>query len=153
MPSPFEEAQAVYEREPCRRGFFEDLLSHFAYGFVFSSPKAFLMGRPVRHDASHEEILNPDVVFSNPTAWLVYCAAGKSALDVLVEFEPYPLPYIGWERNNVLRFHRSERLRHVLRISRRYRFLQGRKRSEAPAAAQAANPVHGGRECVPTSAS
>jgi hypothetical protein len=153
MRSPFEEAQAVYDSEPCRRGFFEDLLSHLAYGFVFSSPKAFLMGRPVRHDASPEEILNPDVGFSNPTAWLVYCAAGKSALDVLVEFEPYPLPFIGWERNNVLRFHRSERLRHVLRISRSYRFLQGRKRPQAATAAETSNPIHGSRERVPPTAS
>lgn len=101
--TPVEQAAAVYEREECARTFREDLEAHLLNGYVFSTPTMFMMGRPVRHDAPPEDLVNPWVVFPREEcdAWMVYLAAGN-----LAEFwtvEPFPLVYVIFERQNVLR--------------------------------------------------
>lgn len=101
--TPAEQAAAVYEREACARSFREDLEAHLLNGYVFSTPTAFVMGRPVRHDADPALIVDPWHVFpeAEHTGWLVYLAAGS--LREIVSFEPKPLDFFLWERENVLR--------------------------------------------------
>jgi hypothetical protein len=100
--TPVELAAAVYEREPCARTFREDLEAHLRRGWVYGRPDFFAMGRPVDSKAERGDIVNPWVQFASPDAWLVYLMAGdwRRALSLL----PYPLPLIGWERGNILRF-------------------------------------------------
>jgi hypothetical protein len=109
LATPFHLAQQVYQREPCQRDFFTDLHLHMIGGYVFCGPELFIMGRPVQKDASYQQITDPTYRFEAPDAWLVYLAAGNN-LSQFFRYEPYPLPYIGWERGNVLRFYRKERL-------------------------------------------
>src|SRR5689334_6772592 len=45
--TPFLQAAAVYEREPCARTFEEDLYLHLMHGTVISTPEVFAMVRPV----------------------------------------------------------------------------------------------------------
>lgn len=101
--TPYEQVRKVYETEPCRRSFEEDLHLHLQTGYVFSTPTLFLMGRPVRRKAPTRWIVDPHHVFQNPDAWLIYLAAGNMA--EFFEKEPYELPWVGWEKRNVLRFY------------------------------------------------
>lgn len=99
-------AAAVYESEPCARSFREDLEAHLQNGYVFSTPTAFVMGRPVDSGADPAQIVDPWHGFdpAQCDAWLVYLAAGNIA-DVLRQ-EPFALTFYLWERKNVLRrFH------------------------------------------------
>ncbi len=109
--SPFHLAQQVYQRELCKRDFFTDFHLHLEGGIIVVTPNLFLMGRAVIKSAPYEEITNPAVQFEKPDAWLVYLAAGHGALKEFFRYEPYPLPYLGWERNNVLRFYPAEAVR------------------------------------------
>lgn len=102
MP-PVEQAKAVYDREWCARPFEEDLRLHLLNGYVFSTPEVFVMGRPVDSAARPALIVDPSVRFDDPDAWLVYLLAGN--LREALRFIPYPLPKIGLERGNILRFH------------------------------------------------
>jgi len=47
MPSPVERAAQVYQREECASSFQSDLEAHLLNGYVFSTPQAFAMGRPL----------------------------------------------------------------------------------------------------------
>lgn len=107
--SPFHRAQLVYSEEICKRDFWTDLHLHMTGGYVFSTPDSFVMGRPVDKDASYEDVTNPAVEFENPNAWLVYLAAGNG-LSTFLKFEPYQLKWIGWERDNKLRWYWRETL-------------------------------------------
>lgn len=111
--TPYEKAKAVYQKEICARTFAHDLELHLLHGFVFSTPDSFIMGRPVYRGGRYEEITNPAFRFQLCDCWLVYLAAGNS-LRIFFQYEPYPLPWIGWERNNKLRFYKTERIRERL---------------------------------------
>lgn len=127
--TPIQKAIAVYEQEPCVRSFYEDLALHFEHGYVISTPKAFVMGRPVDRYASEQCILDPSYSFQTQNAWLVWLAAGD--LRHVLGLMPFPLPWIGYERNNVLRFVRLERFYEHFALVHRKRdsLLQGWKQS------------------------
>lgn len=108
--TPYDLAQSVYSKEWCARSFQTDLDLHFRNGYVFSGPDFFIMGRPVNRNAPAKEIVNPACCFLEPDAWLIYLAAGPGALSQLLAHEPFILPYFGWERGNVLRFHEREKV-------------------------------------------
>lgn len=107
--TPVEQAAAVYQREACARSFDDDLAAHLKGGYVFSTPDAFVMIRPVRSFADERLIVDPWVKFEREdcNAWLVYLAAGD--LASLLPLLPYPLPLIGWERKNRLRWRSLEK--------------------------------------------
>lgn len=106
----FDKAAAVYDRELCPRSFEEDLLLHLNYGYVISTPESFLMGRAVNKDAPAHLIKFPGYnEFETLNAWLVYLAAGD--LREFFRHIPFYLPFIGWERRNLLRFYPTEILR------------------------------------------
>lgn len=110
--SPYERARRVYQLEPCARTFTQDLVLHLANGYVYSDPDAFIMGRPVDRFADPAEIVNPEVVFKEANAWLVYLAAGH--LQDLYRFLPYHLDYVGWERDNKLRFYPFDQIHEII---------------------------------------
>lgn len=103
--TPAEQAADVYNREFCVRTFNDDLKAHLLHGYVYSTPEFFVMGRPVMSTAPGHDVVNPWVNWheSDCDAWLVYLMAGdiRKALTML----PYPLPLIGFERKNILRFY------------------------------------------------
>lgn len=107
--SPFHRAQIVYAQESCKRDFWTDLHLHLTQGYVFATPEGFVMGRPVERHAEPELIVHPSVEFENPDAWLIYLAAGNG-LTQFLKYEPYPLPWYGWERQNKLRWYPRERI-------------------------------------------
>jgi hypothetical protein len=104
--TPVEHAAAVYGSEACARTFREDLEAHLFNGYVFNTPDLFVMGRAVNSTADAAAIVDPWHAFESERcdAWLVYLAAGD--LGKLIELFPYPLPKIGFERMNKLRFYR-----------------------------------------------
>lgn len=116
--TPIETAAAVYASEPCARSFREDLEAHLLGGHVHSTPTAFVMARPVMRAADYELLTNPWVTWrrEDADAWLVYLAAGDVA--EMLGFLPFPLPWIGWERDNRLRWHGFESA--LARLQRRF---------------------------------
>lgn len=75
--SPYLVAYQTYHREPPGIPWVDAIDFHLQHGFVYSSPTAFLLARPVRWDAPDSEHLelaphtNPD-----PHAWHIWAAAG-----------------------------------------------------------------------------
>lgn len=111
--TPVERAAAVYAREPCARTFREDLEAHLLHGYVWSSPTAFVMARPVNRLAPRELIVNPWHVFAEEEVdcWLVYLAAG--CRTEIWGACPKWLPFVMWERNNVLRTYYAQRVKRL----------------------------------------
>ena len=111
MLTPYERARQVYETERCARTFEEDLVLHFLNGVVYSTPTAFLMGRGVDRNDTYMRITNPAIAYDRPNAWLIYLAAGNVA--EFLKFEPYPLEWYMWERDNSLRCYPRRRVRQL----------------------------------------
>ena len=105
--TPVEHAAQVYQSEPCARTFAQDLEAHLLHGYVFSAPAFFVMGRAVKKNAPEWLILRPDKRILNPDAWLVWLCAGD--MGEALKHLPYPLPWIGFQRKNVLRWYPAER--------------------------------------------
>lgn len=103
--TPVEQAAAVYSREWCASSFREDLEAHLLGGYVHSTPAAFVMARPVCSTADEGLILDPWHSFdpAECDAWLVWLAAGD--LAAMLQFLPYELPRIGWQKRNRLRWY------------------------------------------------
>lgn len=99
--TPYEQAAQVYEQEESARPFWEDLQAHLLYGWVMSTPELFLMARQVKRDWPDELLKNPWAIDDDGDCWHVWLAAGD--LSKVKEFIPYPLPYLSYERVNVLR--------------------------------------------------
>lgn len=110
--APIDLARHVYRSEPCARTFEQDLAWHLDNGFVFARPDFFVMGRPVNRHASPSLIVG-QYRFPSATAdcWHVYLMAGNvaRAWGML----PWELPWVSFERSNVLRFHRLEAIRRL----------------------------------------
>lgn len=113
MNTPFEDAVAVYDREPCARSFDEDLRLHLRHGFVFSTPEFFVMGRPVKSSAPTREIVNPacDWPREECDCWHVYLMAGDMARAWGIL--PWAMEKFSFERNNRLRVVCARRLQQL----------------------------------------
>lgn len=110
--TPYEQARNLYQREPCARTFGEDLNLHLRFGYVFSTPRCFLMGRAVDHMAPGELIVNPAFNdFAVKDCWHVYLYVGK--LRDIFKFTPYVLPWYSFERENKLRVYTRSRFESV----------------------------------------
>jgi hypothetical protein len=108
--TPIERARLVYLTEPCARPFEEDLQIHLEVGFVFSTPQLFIMGRPVDRGAHDRYIVDPIYQFDKmkQDCWHIYLAVGP--LRDFFRYMPYWLPYMSWERLNMLRRYDAKRL-------------------------------------------
>jgi len=111
---PFLQAAAIYQREPCARTFQQDLEWHFRFGYVLSTPECFVMGRGVRHDADHSDIVCPAVRFKTPDCWHIYLLAGSMEAAWLLM--PFRLRWMSFERNNILRIYETDKLRRHFKL-------------------------------------
>lgn len=111
--TPYEQAQAVYEREPCARTFHEDLWYHLQHGFVWASPGAFAMIRPVGADWSREDLLSPWLIDPAGDCWLVWLLAGDAA--EAISKLPSPKKWLAFERSGWLYTVDAERFQSRLR--------------------------------------
>lgn len=87
---------------------------HFQYGFLFSTPEFFVMGRPVMRGARAELIRDPSATFDGMAvdAWWVHGAIGN--LRAMWDVMPAALPYLGFERwDDNPRFYPIETLRRL----------------------------------------
>lgn len=82
---------------------------HFLYGVVISTPRLFLLARPVRSDEP-DQWCNLAHIPSEPDAWYIWCAVGS-----LEELADAGRPYL--DGKNLLAFHRGGPPR-VMQISR-----------------------------------
>jgi hypothetical protein len=107
--SPIDKVRKLYDRFPQPRTFAEDFEAHLQHGFVFSKPDCFLMARPVCKDAPHDFLADPWHQFDNPDCWLIWAAAGSSAVSVrtfCLTMQPFPLTWVAWaRRTGPLKFH------------------------------------------------
>jgi hypothetical protein len=110
--TPIEKAELIYQREPCENTFPQDLALLRVYGHVISSPRLFVMGRPIQKDATRGQIYDLSYTFSVPDTWLCHVAAVSGACLIdLLDAMPYYLPYIAWEKRNKLRVYKTSLLR------------------------------------------
>ena len=118
--TPYDQAAQVYEQEECVHTFLEDLEYYHRYGYVFSTPDYFVMGRPVCRDWPPEWIVNPidhhadiqcDLINEltlPPNLWHIALMSGDT-FNVW-ETLPYRLPGISIEKRNKLKFYSYDRL-------------------------------------------
>lgn len=107
--TPAEQAASVYQREPCRRTFAEDLEAHLVNGHVHSTPEFFLMARKVRKDATYAEIIDPySPQHENPDCWLVWLYAGN--MKAAFQCADVQLPWVAFEKRNRLKFYTWEEI-------------------------------------------
>lgn len=108
-----EQAAAVYQRELCARTFKEDLELHLLNprALVVSSPQVFAMVRPVCRDWPVSAIVDPSCnsLTCAPDCWHIYLSAGE--IPAIFTFPHVPLPWVSFERRNVIRFYRYEKIR------------------------------------------
>ena len=97
------------------------LRGYLVAGYVVSTPDAFLMVRPVRHDASLGDMIDPLHRFDTPDCWFVHTASG--VLESIMLHLPFWLPLVAFQRSDArrpgctrLRFYRLDRLRHLALI-------------------------------------
>ena len=93
---PVCEIAKLYERYPQQRDLWHDLALYDKHGFVFGGEDFLLMGRAVDRTADWSLITDPAVVFPTPDAWFIHAFAGNVAR--ILEYRPYPLPWVGWAR-------------------------------------------------------
>lgn len=115
--TPIERAAAVYAREPCARPFHEDLTAHFVRGYVISTPDVFVMFRPVRWANGEASIVNPWIPHEDCDAWHIYLFSGN--IEALESLLPYPLPWVSYERENVLRRFRVSRMSGLVKFMKK----------------------------------
>lgn len=91
--SPYDRMAELYVRHPQERSFDFYLNWHLRYGYVFSTPTLFVMGRATIKDAPIElHEITPDL----PNCWYLHALAGDPC--EAWRFLPYPLPWVGFER-------------------------------------------------------
>ena len=96
--SPYELMLEFYGRHAPAVDFRTHVEWHFKHGFVYSTPDYFVMGRPVNHEASAEEITNPEKRWKEEECdcWYVHamCGCVWKAFQIM----PWRMPWIAWER-------------------------------------------------------
>ena len=106
-----EKAIEVYDREPGPRSFSDDFALYLTHGYVISTPRCFVMGRPVDSKAPLETVLCPWIQHENPDCWWIGLMAGD--ITEAFRFLPGKLKKIGFEKNNKPRFYDLERFHNV----------------------------------------
>lgn len=102
--SPYEIA-ARWHQEHCSETPFREILeAHLFRGHVISGPRAFVLGRQVRHDWPAERMLDPNQTDDAGDCWHVWLWAGE--VKDWRAVVPWPLPWISFHRGERLRVHR-----------------------------------------------
>ena len=115
--TPLDIAFQVYIDHPTKRNFGDDLASHLRHGWVFGTPSALVLGRPVPRDADPALIVSAEHAFppEDCDCWHIWLGVGAWQ-PILLQSLPYVLPWMSWERRFRLRFHRTSS---VLAFARR----------------------------------
>lgn len=96
------------------RPLLEDMQTYLVNGFVLSTPYLFIMARPVKHDASYTDIINPYYTFrqEDRDCWHVSAAAG----DISRIWEYYPVDYewAHWVNKGRVYVQKMDRARRVI---------------------------------------
>jgi hypothetical protein len=113
---PIIRARSVYDNEKCARSFDEDLYLHLNTPgcIVYKDDTNLALLRPVNRYDSYEILTNPARYSTPPNAWWLYLLVGD--FRFLCTRLPYVLPFIGWERHNVPRFHNFNKLLRCLTL-------------------------------------
>lgn len=108
---PVQQAREIYNQEFCPRSFDEDLYLHLnnPHAIVYKDKHNLALLRPVNRNDTYQQLTHPKRQTDNPNCWWVYLLVGD--FRFLLSLLPYPLPYIGWERNNVPRSYKLDHLK------------------------------------------
>lgn len=109
--------EAMYPETEFNNSFIVDVSVHLLHGYVIATPEAFIMGRAVKRNADINLIRDPSVSFDDPDCWWVWLAVGRGALVEFLRHEPYPLPFLGWDRRGKAHFYERERVIHGIKKS------------------------------------
>jgi len=115
--SPRERIKRLYSEFQQPRSFEEDERLHRMTGYVIETEDAFVMGRPVKHDAPWEAIVDPQVSFARHVqdAWFLHAMAGS--LRAMWAVKPYYLPMIGWSRRGrTIRWYWIDDAHHAINV-------------------------------------
>lgn len=84
--------------------------AHAKNGVIFCRPDVFVLARPVMLDEFLDvrRILNPHYRFDRYNAWHIWLFSGNMAKAI--EFLPFPLDYVCYERKERLRIYKLEEL-------------------------------------------
>lgn len=100
--TPREKVQALYTGGRGRHSFAGDVGLHLANptAVIVSTPDVFAMGRPIARGADISLIHNLRHVFkrSEQDTWYIYAYSGK--VSSCLQFFPYPLTHIAYERGD-----------------------------------------------------
>lgn len=99
--TPYESAAKAFIASGCEWSFPAFVEAHAFSGFVFITPDAFLMGRPVNRDWSKRDIMDPTLFSSSPDCW--HCSLFAGDLARIPALVPYPLPFVSFTRRGKLR--------------------------------------------------
>lgn len=93
------------------RLFLEDVALHLRYGYVWASPTAVILARPVSSQWLTTDLgdLSKTAARDEADTWFVYLAAGN--LTEFFEVMPYPLKFVCFWRRCSPRFYELEQLR------------------------------------------
>jgi hypothetical protein len=108
---PVDQILAMYARHLPEENFWADVLAYLEVGLVVSTPTHFMLARAV--ERADPRPWDHHAVYDNPDTWLVWAAAGPSAVSVktfCLQHMPYPLPWAAWaRRDGPLKFHKLMR--------------------------------------------
>jgi len=118
--SPYETIAQKYIDLPQGVSFGDYVDWFFRYGFVYSTPEYFVMGKNCRRLAPPNEIVDCEHVFDpqDSDCWYVFAMAGN--VSKAFSSMPFPLPYIAFERiidnKRELRLYKTEDLQRLAEI-------------------------------------
>lgn len=96
--SPYREIYQKYQQERPEVDFPALIGHHLQFGFVYSTPDFFVMGRPVPKNAASQLILDPNHFWGREhcDCWYLHAFAGR--MDKVWKVMPYPLKFCAWTR-------------------------------------------------------
>jgi hypothetical protein len=106
--TPVARIKAMYARHLPEESFRADVLDYLEVGLVVSTPTHFMMARAV--ERADPRPWDHYAVYDKPDTWLVWAAAGPSAVSVktfCLQHMPWPLTWAAWaRRDGPLKFHK-----------------------------------------------
>ena len=109
--TPIQRVRLLYRKHLPESSLQEDIEAYLEVGLVVSTPTHFLMARAI--ERANPQAWDHWATYDNPDTWLVWAAAGPSAVSVktfCLQQMPYPLPWCAWaRRDGPLKFHRIPR--------------------------------------------
>jgi len=110
--TPLDKLRAFYAARCPHRKLEEDLGNCLAYGFLFSTPKYIIAGKPVDRNAAEPLIEDPSYSFDpdrwNLNTWYVFAYAGEWGRFFTAL--PYKMRFVAFHRRQRIRFYDFDRI-------------------------------------------